>query len=738
MARDSWCKAEEVDDLVAMLDVDGDGLVSREEMRKGLAKHESGTLPLTRLMALRPPPSGPGIFGELLRAGGPVGVPLAEERAMSLRQLKHVLAHAQRRCASEGWIGKRFSAGHMRYEQITPREINLYEVASHVLLPATHGARLPNRDVAPSYVELVANGAQRTDYFVSHWWGESVQDFVACISQHTRDRGYGGGVPPVWGHDGHDAGKDGDDGLVWVCAYANRQWSLCGDVSDDPSQTSFHRAIRMSKGTIAIVDREAKYFTRIWCDYEIVREWDRSARAPPPLEREPPACRRSHARIARPLQFVSLTRKADAGHEAYTYDMYTAVEHTPLTWKRFMGEGPPPRLQAVGLLDSIPSNSGQGAFAEPNRELSEQMVGMAAVEMRQNSWPGPAPGFPDVDWMVVGEIGEDYKSYRESAFPPRLLAMGMRAALQAGQASVDSDQRHILNAIAGRPLDGPPVAEHPQYDYINSVLHSKLAEVRALWTRARVQVAVKRRTLTLRAPPATSHARTQVSLEATIAMAFERPPVKDENGNFFMGTVASSLWFTREEEARARGRTMEDEAQQGRVDFEHTLKILKASQTIKSLKLSDQMGGITGESLNRLLPALPPSLETLDISGSNSNSFEELTAITAPVWGCKHLKALHIEKPLDCDDDGIAKGGLTSLEGVAGLLELETLFLDNDAEVCKPLDLSALKKLKKYASETGFIVKGLPSDCIVLCEGMPEVVTSGVVMPMGTSSSSAA
>ena len=114
MARDSWCKAEEVDDLMAKLDVDGDGLVSREEMRKGLAKHESGTLPLTRLMALRPPPSGPGIFGELLRAGGPVGVPLAEERAMSLRQLKHVLAHAQRRCASEGWIGKRFPTGHMR------------------------------------------------------------------------------------------------------------------------------------------------------------------------------------------------------------------------------------------------------------------------------------------------------------------------------------------------------------------------------------------------------------------------------------------------------------------------------------------------------------------------------------------------------------------------------------------------------------------------------------------------
>ena len=64
-------------------------------------------------------------------------------------------------------------------------------------------------------------------------------------------------------------GTDGNYALVWVCAYANRQWNLGDDVSSDPSQSSFHRAMRLSHGTIAIVDRDAGYFSRVWCCYEV-------------------------------------------------------------------------------------------------------------------------------------------------------------------------------------------------------------------------------------------------------------------------------------------------------------------------------------------------------------------------------------------------------------------------------------------------------------------------------------
>jgi len=185
-----------------------------------------------------------------LRPGGPVDIPEAAERAITLRQLKKVKAHAQKRCRDEAWIGKRFAGGQMRYERLKPEEINLYDVASHVILPATHGHVLADGQTKPSFVELVADGPQRPHYFVSHWWGEPIADFVACIATHTRDRQYGGGQGRRLSSD-----RDGDDARLWVCAYAIRQWNVSGEVTADPSETSFHKAIRLSFGTIAVVDK---------------------------------------------------------------------------------------------------------------------------------------------------------------------------------------------------------------------------------------------------------------------------------------------------------------------------------------------------------------------------------------------------------------------------------------------------------------------------------------------------
>ena len=113
--------------------------------------------------------------------------------------------------------------------------------------------RLPDGAKRPSFVELVAEDQRRPDYFISHFWGEAVADCVKCVAQHTRDRKYGGSETP--NRENEWRGKDGDGALLWVCAYANRQWNLGGDVTDDPSDTSFHKAIRLSRGTLAIVDK---------------------------------------------------------------------------------------------------------------------------------------------------------------------------------------------------------------------------------------------------------------------------------------------------------------------------------------------------------------------------------------------------------------------------------------------------------------------------------------------------
>ena len=438
LSRDAWRTKADVAVLFSALDGDGDGGITRDELRAALTEVErlragwseqidphnagktfyhnagtgestrtrpaQGTPPLLWLMALAPPPSGVAIFAGLVREGGPVDIPDAAHRAITLGQLKATLAHAQPRCHAEKWLCKRFSGKAMRVEECSVWKINLYDVATHVILPATHGHRLPDGTTQPSFVELLADGAQRPEYFVSHFWGESHHDFVNCIAQHTRDRAYGGGsfettmnreIPE---QKRGAKGADGDKAKLWVCAYANRQWSLAADVTDDPSQTSFHKAMRLAFGTLAILDDKALYFTRVWCDYEI---------------------------------YVSLTIKEEErdevarAHGRYTYDVYTAPKPKPLY------------RDAVGLVDGIaPADSGRS---------------------------GP-------------HIETTTKYFREKEFPVALIDKGMRARVQEGQASVDADKQHILNAIiGGRELNATVPAEHPRFEEINATLNGRVA-----------------------------------------------------------------------------------------------------------------------------------------------------------------------------------------------------------------------------------------------------------------------
>jgi len=209
-------------------------------------------------------------------------------------------------------------------------------VASHVVLPATFGYTLLDGATKPSFVELVADRPQqRPHYFVSHFMGEPVIDLIRSIAQHTRDRAYGGGRFKLGG--GESGGLDGDDGCFWIFSYAARHWSA-GDVTADPSQTAFHCAMRVTRGTVAIVDKAGQYFSRVWCSYE--------------------AC-------------VSLSVSEDQRdavareHGAYTFDLYTAVENKPDT---LLGA-----REAVGLIDGLaPADTGfVGEAADKWKALRE-------------------------------------------------------------------------------------------------------------------------------------------------------------------------------------------------------------------------------------------------------------------------------------------------------------------------------------------------------------------------------
>ena len=50
---------------------------------------------------------------------------------------------------------------------------------------------------------------------------------------------------------------------------ANNQWNVEGELSDDPAQSSFRKALELAEGTVSILDRNGVVFSRVWCCYEI-------------------------------------------------------------------------------------------------------------------------------------------------------------------------------------------------------------------------------------------------------------------------------------------------------------------------------------------------------------------------------------------------------------------------------------------------------------------------------------
>jgi hypothetical protein len=89
--------------------------------------------------------------------------------------------------------------------------------------------------------------------FLSHFWGESQANFIACLEQYVTDHG----------HHGAD-----EDTLFWVCAFANNQHQIGEELQGGVESSPFVRAIAMADRMVTIVDPDGVVFTRAWCAYE--------------------------------------------------------------------------------------------------------------------------------------------------------------------------------------------------------------------------------------------------------------------------------------------------------------------------------------------------------------------------------------------------------------------------------------------------------------------------------------
>ena len=99
----------------------------------------------------------------------------------------------------------------------------MYDVTKYFVKPKTQERQC-------SYVELVAPPgikAQRPKWFISHWWGEPVKDFIKAVEYHARQRFAPRGEYKFSDEDGimlkkpeHEiVGEPADaDATYWVCA----------------------------------------------------------------------------------------------------------------------------------------------------------------------------------------------------------------------------------------------------------------------------------------------------------------------------------------------------------------------------------------------------------------------------------------------------------------------------------------------------------------------------------------
>ncbi len=105
-----------------------------------------------------------------------------EYRGITINQLQFIYDEIEARCVVEGWRDD------WTMKLLTPTEVNLYHIKEKIIKMRTSALQC-------SYVELVALGKQIAEWFVSHWWGESVFAFIKCLKRHAKDHGLSWDTP---------------------------------------------------------------------------------------------------------------------------------------------------------------------------------------------------------------------------------------------------------------------------------------------------------------------------------------------------------------------------------------------------------------------------------------------------------------------------------------------------------------------------------------------------------------
>eukprot|EP00931_Biecheleriopsis_adriatica_P027677 TRINITY_DN16601_c0_g1_i1.p1 TRINITY_DN16601_c0_g1~~TRINITY_DN16601_c0_g1_i1.p1 ORF type:complete len:707 (+),score=182.60 TRINITY_DN16601_c0_g1_i1:61-2181(+) len=122
--------------------------------------------------------------------------------------------------------------------------LNFYHLSNYIILPLTKPRKT-------AFVEMLTNQGQPASWFLSHWWGGPMVNFVDCLKKHMSTRGL-----PL-------------DSAYWIWAFACRPHQQQCEITDDPKKVPFFKALDNTKYHVLLVlDPQATAFKRIWCCYE--------------------------------------------------------------------------------------------------------------------------------------------------------------------------------------------------------------------------------------------------------------------------------------------------------------------------------------------------------------------------------------------------------------------------------------------------------------------------------------
>jgi hypothetical protein len=171
-----------------------------------------------------------------------------EDRAITLRQLRRIRDWATDRCHRWRDAGSK-EASKTYGQKLHLNFMNLHHINHWLIRPST-------KEKDCSFVEMLTSQKQPAEWFVVHWWGERLVDFMKSLEAHI------------------DTRRLSDTSGYWVSAYAMRQHALNQDGagSDDAtagSGGSYFRAMSATKFRVVLtLDSATTAFNRLWCDLE--------------------------------------------------------------------------------------------------------------------------------------------------------------------------------------------------------------------------------------------------------------------------------------------------------------------------------------------------------------------------------------------------------------------------------------------------------------------------------------